>query len=125
MSGRPHLIMFCYGVFIIGTLLSMIASGIWFGESQIGIINHLAGFSIIKVQTMGEWAIPKNIYTFFGALITMVGWKYPFLDNPWGEIFKVVFLYPITIGVIVTIVEAAATVIQGIAGTIRSLLPGA
>lgn len=121
---RPHLIMFCYGVFIIGTLMSLAASGRWFQSGEISVINQLAGFSIVEVEAMGGWAIPKNLISFFSAFVTVITWNYPYLQNDAGLIFKMVFLYPVTVGVIITFVQLAAQVIQGIAGTIRSLLPG-
>lgn len=121
---RPHLIMFCYGVFIIGTLLSLAYSGRWWTGAEIDIINQLNGFSIVNVEAMGGWGIPKNVIGFFNAVVTMLAWNYPFLDNPWGLIFKMVVLYPVTLGVVITLVEVASSVIQGLAGMIRQLLPG-
>ena len=122
---RPQLIMFCYGVFIVGTILSLISSGAWFGAQEQSVINTLAGFSVVNVEAMGGWAILKSIGDWFNAIVTAVSWNYPYLNNPCGWVFKAVLLYPVTIGVVVTLVQLATAVVQGIAGTIRSLLPGA
>lgn len=116
--------MFCYGIFIVGTLMSLAISGRWFQPGELDVINLLAGFNIVDVQTMGGWGIPKQIKLFFNAMVTVLGWKYPYLENPWGTIFKMVILYPCTLGVVIHFVELMSSVIQGIASTVRSLMPG-
>lgn len=120
---RPHMIMFLYGVFITGTVLSVIFSGRWIEEGEVSVINQLAGFSVVNVEAMGGWALPKNALMFFSALVTIFAWNYPFLDNFAGQLFKWFFLYPVSLGIIITLIQLAITVLQGIAGTIRSLLP--
>lgn len=120
---RPHLIMFCYGVFILGTLLSLACSARWFEGNEIDPINQLAGFTVVNINSMGGWGVIKPLITFFGALVTMLTWNYPFLEGSWGWIFKAIFLYPVTIGVVLEFIEGSRAVLQGIASTIRSLLP--
>ena len=120
---RPQLIMFCFGVFGVGLMMSLISTGVWFGASDIGIINALSGFSLIKVETLGGQFIPTAISTWFNALVTVVTWNYPYLNNAWGWIIKLLILYPVTIGVIVTLWQMFIQIIQGLAGMIRSIIP--
>jgi len=120
---RPQLMMFCYGVFIVGTLLSLITSGVWLGTTEVDIVNKLASFTMVHVEAMSGWAVPKWAIDWFNAAVTIIGWNYPYLDNAWGWIFKLLFLYPVTIGVIFSLIQLAISVIQGIASAIRSLLP--
>jgi hypothetical protein len=121
---RPQLIMFCYGVFIIGTILSVVFSKTWLGDQETDIINQIAGFSVVNIESLGGWAIPKQVSTWFDAIITILSWSYPYLESTWATMLKYVILYPVTIGVVITLVELASTVLQGIASTVRSLIPG-
>lgn len=114
----------CFGIFFIGLMTSMVATGIWFTGSEVGLINQLAGFGVVQVSTFGGWGIAKNILTWFSALSTLLGWTYPYLDNAIGWIIKGTILYPVTIGVVWGIIELGQSAIQGIAGTIRSLIGG-
>jgi hypothetical protein len=118
---RPQLLMFAYGVFIIGTLLSLICSGRWLLNGEINIINALSSFDM---NVVSGWPIPTGIANFFSAIFNMISWNYPYLDNPWGFVLKLVLLFPVSIGVVIGLLELAATVVSGIFSAIRSLIPG-
>jgi len=112
-----------FGVFIIGTFTSMIASGIWVGANEVSVINQLAGIGVINVSSLGGLGLAKSMLTWFSAITTLLGWTYPYLDNAVGLVLKWTILYPVTIGVVWGIVEIAQSAIQGLAGAIRTLLP--
>ncbi len=118
---RPQLLMYAYGIFIVGTLLSVIGSGRWLLNGETNLINALSSLSI---DVVSGWAIPKGVADFFAAVFTVLGWNYPYLDNPWGFVIKLFFLFPVSVGVVVGLLELAASIISGILSTIRSLLPG-
>jgi hypothetical protein len=121
---RPQLLMFCFGVFIIGTLLSLAYSGDWLRSEEIDVINQLTSFNVTQISIMGGWSIPQQVTDFFNALVTVLAWQYPFLDNTAGLIFKMIFLYPVTLGCIIAITQLFISVVQGIASVVKSLLPG-
>jgi hypothetical protein len=118
---RPQLIMACFGIFIVGLLMSMIATGVWFGSSEVGIINQLAGFSVIKIQSFGGIGLPMNVLNWFNAIVAAVSWNYPYLNNPVGLIFKMVLLYPVTIGVVISIVQLGSSLLTGAIQSLRGL----
>jgi hypothetical protein len=120
---RPQLIMFCFAVSIVGTMYSLIDSGVWFGAKQTNFVNQLAGFGVVNVQVLQNLMIPKAVAEWFNAIVTMISWDYPYLSNPWGTIFKIVILYPCSIGVAVSIWQIFAPVVQGLAGIVKSVLP--
>jgi len=108
-------------VFIGGTLLACICSGSWLLSGETNIINALASFNTVEIQTAGIWAVPKGIITFFSALITALEWDYPFLSSPWAIVIKIP-LWIISIGVVWAIIEAARSILTGTLSTIRGLL---
>jgi hypothetical protein len=116
--------MFCYGTFVVGMIFSLIASGIWFGATESAIINSLASLNIVHIEAMSGWGVPKWGIDYWNGIVTIISWNYPYLNNAWGWVFKLLFLYPVTIGVIYSLVQLAISVIQGIASSIRSLMPG-
>ena len=119
-----RLLMFCYFVFIVGQILSLALCGSWLGDSEVSIVQQLTGYSVIELESAGGWAIPKQLAGFFVTGIpSMLSWNYPFLNDGFGAIFKWVFLYPISIGVVWGMVEVFAPVIQSIFTGIRNLLP--
>ena len=120
---RPQLFAFCYGVFIIGTALSLIVGGGWFGTQQVDVINQLTGISATQIQAMGGWTILKAIPAFITGVLTMITWNYPYLSSPWVTVFKLVFLFPVSAMVIYGLYELFLPVLQGIGSAIRSLLP--
>ncbi len=110
-------------IFIGGTLLCAIASGSWLLNGEMNIINALASFNTINLQTSGIWAVPKGLITFFSALITMFSWDYPFLGSSWCLFIKIP-LWIVSIGMVWALVEGAKSVIDGIVGSVRSLIGG-
>ena len=116
--------MFCYFVFIVGTLLSLAVCGSWLGTEEVDTVKYLTGYTSLELSAAGAWSIPKQFAGFFThGLPSMLTWNYPFLDSGFGAIFKWVFLYPISIGVVWGLVEVFTPVIQGIFTGIRNLLP--
>ena len=107
-------------IFFGGTVLCCICSGRWLLGGEMNIINALASFNTIQVQTAGLWAIPKGLITFFSALITALGWNYPFLSSPWALFIKFP-LWLISIGAVFGILEAAKSAVQGTVSIIRGI----
>ncbi len=120
---RPQLIMACFGIFIIGTILSLIASGVWFDSTQVSIINKIASINGTTVQTLGSMNFAKSGIEWLDGIVTMVVWNYPYLDSAWGNVLKMIVLYPVSIGIIWAVIELFIQVIQGLAGMVRSLIP--
>lgn len=120
---RPQLVMFCFGVFIIGTMLSAIISGRWLIDSEVGLLNALTSFNVAEMQGGGGWALPKQLGAYWNALVTMLSWNYPYLDNDWGGVFKI-FLYIISVGVVIGFIQMVTIALSGIISGIRALLPG-
>lgn len=115
---RPHLLMFAYGIFIIGTLLSLICTGRWLMNGEINIINSLASLSIN--ETVGL-PMPTGITAFFEGTFVAISWDYPYLDSPWGFCLKLVLLYPVSIGVIYGLVQLAVMIVSAVFDALRSL----
>ena len=120
---RSHLLMFCYGVFIIGTMLSLATTGRWFTDADISIIGTITSLRGIQIQALGGIPFLQQAIGFFNGTLAMISWSYPYLENAWGTMFKWIFLYPISVGVIWGFIELFSMVAQGIAGFIRNLLP--
>lgn len=120
---RPQLLMTAAGIFIFGTLLACLGSGRWLLNGEINIINALASFNAMSVEAGGVWTVPKGIGLYWDATITMLSWNYPYLSSPWC-IFLKIPLWIISIGTVWGIIQLFITVIQGLVGAIRSLLPG-
>lgn len=118
---RPQLIMACYGIFTIGLLISMVCSGVWFTGGETGVINQLAGFSVLHLSSTIT-GLPTQLTSWFDALVTMVSWSYPYLDNVVGLIIKLVILYPVTMGVVVSVVQLFISVFQYSWTAIRGIL---
>ena len=118
---RPQLLMFCFGVFIVGTLLSCIISGRWLVNGEINIINSLASFNAVGVQS-GGMSMISTLLSYWDGVVTMLTWNYPYLDNVWGNIFKL-FLYIISIGIVYGFIQLFIMALSAVVSAIRSLLP--
>jgi hypothetical protein len=115
--------MFCYTVFIMGTMLSLAMSGIWFGENEINMINTLTGYNIIQIQTLSFGSVIGMVSGFFtNGLPMMLSWGYPYLDNFVGNVIKLAFLYPVTFGVVWGVIELFVQVLQGLASAIAKII---
>lgn len=119
---RPQQIMAFAGVFIVGTMLACISSGRWLLNGEIDIINALAGFNAVEYQAGGIWSVPKGVGRYWDAAVTALGWKYPFLEYEWAIGLRAI-LWIISIGVVWGFLQFAVTVIQGLVGFARSLIP--
>jgi len=110
------------GIFIIGTIFSLIASGVWFGSSDINVINKLAGFSTAS-QSSTVGSAPTNPVDYWNAMSTIMRWDYPYLDYSWCVFIKIP-LWLISIGVVWGFIEVMAGIVQGILGALRSVTTG-
>lgn len=118
------LVMFAYAVFIVGTILSLATTGRWFTSGDISIIDTITAMSGATIQALSGIPVVGPTVQFFDGLFNIITWNYPFLDNAWGFVFKGIFLYPVSAGVIFGMVELFQTVAQGVAGLVRNLWPG-
>lgn len=119
---RPQLLMGVIGIFIVGTALCCICSGIWIGAGQISLINQLAGLNITSIQGLGGIDIARNpVSLWYNALVTVFSWDYPFLDNPVGLFFRF-FLGLLSIGTITSIVFIMINFIQGAISAVTNLI---
>lgn len=121
---RPQLLIFCYGIFISGTLLSLAYCGRWFTSADIDIINTITMIRAVEIQAVGGLNFITPVINFFVGILTVLTWSYPFLDNTWGAILKLMLLYPVTYGVVFGFVQLFSSIAQGIGGLVRNLLPG-
>lgn len=120
---RPQLLMGAVLIFIFGTIFSVIASGRWLINGEMNIINALASFNTVSFSTAGGWSVIKGMDSFWSAIATAFTWDYPYLADSWAVFVKIP-LWVISIGVIYGFIEVCLPVVQGIVGTIRSLIPG-
>jgi len=117
----PRYIMAAFAIFIIGTLLACLASGVWLGQDQVDIFNALASFNTMGVEAGGGWNAPKTLFTYWDAMITILSWNYPFLDSSWALFIKIP-LWVVSIGVVWGIIQLFAMIIQGLVGFVRSFV---
>lgn len=119
----PKWIMACMAIFILGTLLSCLASGVWLVNGETDVINALASFNTMSVQAGGVWNAPKTLGTYWDAIVTAMFWDYPYLSSAWA-IFVKMPLWLITVGVIWGVIQTFASIISGLVQLFRSFLPG-
>jgi hypothetical protein len=117
----PKLIMSAFAIFMIGTTLACICSGVWIGQNETDIIDALASFNTMEVQSGGVWDAPKTIRTYWDALVTALSWDYPYLEGSWAYFIKIP-LWIVSIGVVWGIIQVFVSVIQGLVGMVRSIL---
>jgi len=120
---NPKLLMAAVLIFILGTLLSCLASGRWLMDGETDIISALASFNTMSVQAGGVWNAPKTLGTYWNAIVTALGWGYPYLESSWAIFIKIP-LWIVSIGVIWGIIQLFVSIIQGLVGIVRSFLPG-
>jgi hypothetical protein len=111
------------GIFIVGTVLACLSSGRWLLSGETNIINALASFNTMTVQSGGGWGVAKTISTYYNGIATALSWNYPFLSSGWAIFIKIP-LWIISIGTVWGFIEVAISAVQGIVGTIRSLFTG-
>ncbi len=110
-------------IFMFGLPLCCIASGRWLLSGETDIIKALASFNVMSVQAGGVWNAPKTLGTYWDAILTAFSWNYPFLSSAWAFPIKFI-LWIVSCGVIIGLLEIFATIIQGLVGVVRSLIPG-
>lgn len=110
------------GIFIIGTLLACISSGRWLLNGEMNIVNALASINAVSMQGGGGLSAAKQIPEFLSALITALGWNYPYLASPWTLFIKIP-LWLVSLGAVIGVVELFMMVIQGLVGVVRSIIP--
>ncbi len=120
---RPQLLMAMAAIAMIGTLLACLASGRWLLNGETDIIKAMASFNVMSVQAGGVWNAPKTIGTYWDAAYTFFSWRYPILDYAWAFPIKM-FLGICSIGLLWGFIQVFATIIQGLVGIVRSLIPG-
>jgi hypothetical protein len=118
---NPKLIMAAVAIFIFGTLLSCLCSGIWLGGTD--TVTALASFNTMSVQSGGVWNAPKTLSTYWDALITVLSWNYPFLSSPWALMIKIP-LWIVSVGVVWGVIQLFVSIIQSLVGMVRNFLPG-
>lgn len=78
MSHR--LMSFTAANWFIGTLINMIVQGVWFGNSQMSIINNLALFHWYSIQ---GFTVPLFNLGFLQGVIDLITWNYSFYVDEW------------------------------------------
>jgi hypothetical protein len=114
----PKFLMACAAIFILGTILSCLCSGVWIGNDEIDIINALASFNTMSVQSGGVWNAPKTLGTYWDATVTMFSWGYPFLDYSWA-IFVKLPLWIVSIGAVWGLIQLFVLIIQSLVTMFR------
>src|SRR3972149_3948717 len=108
-------LIFCYGAFLIGTMLSLAISGSWISTSDINILNTITSLSGESIQVLQGIPVIGPTVAFFQGLFQMLTWNYPYLNNAWGFIIQL-DLYAVSFGVVWGIIEMFQGVWQGLAG---------
>ena len=112
---------FMAGVYVLWITLTIMASamdGLMFVSSRDSMIDSMIVSQIGKIQGSGILLIPLTIGGFIQSLGSMIIWNFPFLNNDVGFFLKIVFLYPISVAVIISIITLLSSVMQSTAGTI-------
>ena len=112
---------FMAGVYVLWITLTIMASamdGLMFVRSRESMIDSMIVSQIGKIQGSGILLIPLTIGGFIQSLGSMIIWNFPFLNNDVGFFLKIVFLYPISVAVIISIITLLSSVMQSTAGTI-------
>lgn len=117
------MIMAVFSIFILGTLLSCLCSGVWFGSDEVDIVNALASFNTMSVQAGGVWNAPKTLTTYWDAAVTMFTWGYPFLDYDWLILVKIP-LWIVSVGAAWGFLQLFVSIIQGLFSMFRNLITG-
>lgn len=117
------MMMSVFAIFILGTILSCLCSGIWFGSDEVDVINALASFNTMSVQAGGVWNAPKTLSTYWDAAVTMFSWNYPYLNYTWAILIKIP-LWIVSVGAVWGFIQLFVSIIQGLVSMVRSLLPG-
>ena len=120
---RPQYLMGAFGIFVIGTLLSCIASRRWLLAGEMDIFRALASMNAVSFQAGGTWDIPKGISMYWSAIVTAFSWNYPYLSSEWALFVKIP-LWIVSVGVIWGLIEFSVSVIQGLVGFARTLTGG-
>lgn len=119
------LLMACYFLFIIGTIFCLMGEGGWFGTEEVSFINQMTGYSTIQIQEAGGWGFALQALGFITyGIPKMITWNYWFFDDSYAALFKWTFLYAISAGVLWSIVQVFAPVMQGVLTGLRTLWPG-
>jgi hypothetical protein len=114
---------FCAFVFVLGTLVSNIFGGTWYDNTDLTNMQNLTTFNTQTTAGIGGSSIQTMATNFFTTgLPTMIVWGYPYLDNTIGGIFKLIFLWPISIGMIWAVAQLFLPALWGIFGQIRGAL---
>jgi hypothetical protein len=117
------MIMSVFAIFILGTILSCLCSGVWIGSGEVDVVNAIASFNTMSVQSGGIWNAPKTLGTYWDAAVTLLSWKYPFLEYSWAIFIKIP-LWIVSVGTVWGFIQLFVSIIQGLVSMARSLLPG-
>jgi hypothetical protein len=110
-----------FGIWIVGTIISCISSGVWIGAGFLGVVNALAGFHAEQFGVGGGLSVPTGITAYWDALVTVLTWSYPYLASAWALPVKA-FLWIVSVGVVVGLIQMAIYVISALVGLARSIL---
>ena len=121
---RPHYFIAAFGIFVIGTMISAIASGRWLVNVEMNIINAITSMNAASVQAGDSWDIPKalgGVGGFLDGVVTVLSWRYPFLETPWAIFIKIP-LWACSLGVLLGLYQLFMSAIQGVLGALRGTL---
>jgi len=111
------------GIYFFEIIFCLIASGRWFLHGEVNILNALMSFSTVSFSSSGAGSILTGTTAFFSAMINVLSWNAPYLTDGWAFLIKLP-LYLISIGIVWEFRQVFLSVIQGLVGTVRSLIPG-
>jgi hypothetical protein len=117
------MIMSAFAIFILGTILSCLCSGIWIGSNEVDVINALASFNTMSVQSGGVWNAPKTLGTYWDAIVTVLSWGYPFLDYTWAIFIKIP-LWIVSVGMVWGFIQLFVSIISSLVSMVRSVFAG-
>jgi hypothetical protein len=109
-----------FGIWIIGTILCCLSTGIWVGDGFTGVIQGLASFHAERFTVGGGITIPTGVTAYWNALVTLLYWEYPFLASSWCLFIKIP-LWIISAGVVVGLIQMAIYVLSALVGIVRSI----
>ena len=98
-------------IFLLGSMLSLLLEGAYIGDTEISVINSLAGYSVLEAG--GLMAIPQLAVGFFTVgLPKLLLWDYAFLSGGFAWV-RLLFM-PLSIAVVWGVIQVFIGVAQGL-----------
>ena len=109
------------GVYVLWITLFIFSSsmdGLLMATGRDSLINNMITTQIANIQGSGILQIPLMAVGFVQAFLSMITWDFPMYNNDLGIILKIVLLYPVSLVVVISIIQFLANITSSTAGTV-------